>query len=141
MSLDDDRDWASGIYRERAEAIDEDQRVTYFSLQDYQEICRYLRTIGYGTKGEAEPVEKQVARELQPGAYCDLRTTVQGRRSTQEIAVFVYRDLSGNLFGSGLVVVSLDIGCGLAKQFADTWFEKGETFMNEALSRGFSNRE
>ena len=141
MSLDDDRDWASGIYRERAEAIDEDQRVTYFSLQDYQEICRYLRTIGYGTKGEAEPVEKQVARELQPGAYCDLRTTVQGRRSTQEIAVFVYRDLSGNLFGSGLAVVSLDIGCELAKQFADTWFEKGETFMNEALSRGFSNRE
>ena len=133
MNPDNDRDWASRIYRERAEAIDEDQNVTYFFLKDYQEICRYLRTIGYGTKGEAEPVEQQVARELQPGAYCDLRTTAQGKRSTQDIAVFVYRDLSGNLLGSGLVVVSLDIGCELAKQFADTWFEKGEKFMNEAL--------
>ena len=133
MNPDNDRDWASRIYRERAEAIDEDQNVTYFFLKDYQEICRYLRTIGYGTKGKAEPVEQQVARELEPGAYCDLRTTVQGKRSTQDIAVFVYRDLSGNLLGSGLVVVSLDIGCELAKQFADTWFEKGEKFMNEAL--------
>jgi hypothetical protein len=56
VSLDDDRDWVSRIYRERAAAIDEDQKATYFFLKDYQEICRYLRTIGYGTKGKAEPV-------------------------------------------------------------------------------------
>jgi hypothetical protein len=133
MSLNDDRDWASTIYRERAEPIDEDQSVTYFLLNDYQEICRYLRTIGYGTKGKAEPVEQQVARELEPGAYCDLRTTVRGKRSTQDIAVFVYRDPTGNLFGSGLVVVSFDVGCDLAKSFANAWFEKGEKFLNETL--------
>ena len=133
VSLNDDRDWASRIYLERAEAIDEDQNVTYFFLKDYQEVCRYLRTIGYGTKGKAEPMEQQVARELEPGAYCDLRTTVRGKRSTQDIAVFVYRDPTGNLFGSGLVVVSFDIGCEVAKKFANAWFEKGEKFMNEAL--------
>ena len=133
MSLNDDRDWASRIYRERAEAIDEDQKATYFFLKDYQEICRYLRTIGYGTKGKAEPVEQQVARELEAGAYCDLRTTVRGKRSTQDIAIFVYRDPTGNLFGSGLVVVSFDTGCEVAEKFADAWFEKSEKFMNEAL--------
>ena len=134
MSLNDDRDWASTIYRERAEPIDEDQSVTYFLLNDYQEICRYLRTIGYGTKGKAEPVEQQVARELEPGAYCDLRTTVRGKRSTQDIAVFVYRGPTGDLFGSGLIVVSFDVDCELAKNFADAWFEKGEKFLNETLS-------
>jgi len=134
VSLNDDRDWAGRIYLERAEAMDEDQNVTYFFLKGYQEICRYLRTIGYGTKGKAEPVEQQVARELEPGAYCDLRTTVRGKRSTQDIAVFVYRDPTGNLFGSGLVVVSLDIGCELAEKFANAWFEKSEKLMNEALS-------
>jgi hypothetical protein len=103
VSLNDDRDWASRIYRERAQAINEDQNVTYFFLKNYQEICRYLRTIGYGTKGKAEPVEHQVARELESGAYCDLRTTVRGKRSTQDIAVFVYRDPTGNLVGSGKV--------------------------------------
>ena len=102
-------------------------------LNDYQEICRYLRTIGYGTKGKAEPVEQQVARELEPGTYCDLRTTVRGKRSTQDIAVFVYRDPTGNLFGSGLVVVSFDVGCELAKNFANAWFEKGQKFLNETL--------
>jgi hypothetical protein len=133
VSLNDDRDWASSIYRERAEAIDEDQNVTYFFLKDYQEICRYLRTIGYGTKGKAEPLEQQVARELEPGAYCDLRTTVRGKRSTQDIAVFVYRDPAGNLSGSGLVAVSFDIGFEVAEKFANAWFEKSQKFMNEAL--------
>jgi hypothetical protein len=132
VSLDDDRDWVSRICRERAAAIDEDQKATYFFLKDYQEICRYLRTIGYGTKGKAEQVEQQVARELEPGAHCDLRTTVRGKRSTQDIAVFVYRDPTGNLFGSGLVVVSFDIGCQLAKKFANAWFDKGEKFMSDA---------
>jgi len=133
VSLNDDRDWASSIYRERAEVIDADQNVTYFFLKDYQEICRYLRTIGYGTKGKAEPVEHQVARELEPGAYCDLRTTVRGKQSRQDIAVFVYRDPAGDLFGSGLVVVSFEVGCELAKKFANAWFDKAEKFMNESF--------
>ena len=55
--------------------IDADRNVTYFFLKDYQEICRYMRTIGYGSKGKAESVEKQVARELEIGRYCSLRTT------------------------------------------------------------------
>jgi hypothetical protein len=37
---------------------------TCFFLKDYQEIRRYMRAIGYGSKGKAENVEKQVAREL-----------------------------------------------------------------------------
>ena len=65
MSLDDDRNWAAKIYQERADTIDADRNVTYFFLKDYQEICRYMRTIGYGSKGKAESVEKQVARELE----------------------------------------------------------------------------
>ena len=48
MSLDDDRNWASKIYQERADVIDADRNVTYFFLKDYREICRYMRTIGYG---------------------------------------------------------------------------------------------
>jgi hypothetical protein len=39
------------IYEERANAADADRRVTYFFLEDYQEIRRYMRTIGYGSKG------------------------------------------------------------------------------------------
>ncbi|HEY5707060.1 MAG TPA: hypothetical protein VIS96_15975 [Terrimicrobiaceae bacterium] len=124
MSLDDDRNWAAKIYEERAEAIDPDQAVTYFLLKDYREICRYMRTIGYGSKGKAETVEKQVARELEVGRYCSLRTTVRGRISTQDIALFIYHDLAANLLGSGLVVVSFDTGGELAKQLADAWFEK-----------------
>ena len=69
MSLRDDRNWAAKIYQERADAIDADQNVTYFFLKDYREICRYMRTIGYGSKGKAETVEKQVARELEIGRY------------------------------------------------------------------------
>ena len=76
MSLDDDRNWAAKIYQERAETLDADRNVTYFFLKDYQEICRYMRTIGYGSKGKAESVEKQVARKLEIGRYCSLRTTV-----------------------------------------------------------------
>ena len=88
MSLDHDRDWAATIYQERAETIDADRNVTYFFLKDYQEICRYMRTIGYGSKGKAESVEKQVARELEIGRYCALPTTVRGRQSAQDIALF-----------------------------------------------------
>jgi hypothetical protein len=124
MSLDDDRNWATKIYQERADAIDADQNVTCFFLKDYQEICRYMRTIGYGSKGKAETVEKQVARELEIGRYCSLRTTVRGKLSTQDIALFIYRDLAADLLGSGLVVVSFDTGGEIAKQFADAWFEK-----------------
>ena len=87
MSLDDDRNWAAKIYQERAEIIDADQNVTCFFLNDYQEICRYMCTIGYGSKGKAESVEKQVARELEIGRYCSLRTTVRGRQSAQDIAL------------------------------------------------------
>jgi hypothetical protein len=58
MSLDDDRNCVATIYQERAETIDADRNVTYFFVKDYQEICRYMRTIGYGSKGKAESVEK-----------------------------------------------------------------------------------
>jgi len=134
MSLRDDRNWATKIYQERADAIDADQNVTYFFLKDYQEICRYMRAIGYGSKGKAETVEKQVARELEIGRYCSLRTTVRGKQSTQDIALFIYSDLAADLLGSGLVVVSFDTGGELAKQFADAWFEKTDAFMKEGLS-------
>ena len=36
MSLDDDRNWAAKIYRERAETIDADRNVTYFFLEKGQ---------------------------------------------------------------------------------------------------------
>ena len=134
MSLDDDPDWAAKIYQERADVIDADQDVTFFILKDYQEICRYMRTIGYGSKGKAESVEKQVARELELGRYCSLRTTVRGKQSTQDIALFIYRDFAGDLLGSGLVVVSFDTGGEIAKQFADAWFEKTNAFLKEGLS-------
>jgi hypothetical protein len=133
MSLSEDRDWAMKIYHERVDAVDQDQNVTYFFLKDYQEICRYMRMIGYGSKGEAETVEQQVSRELQLGTYCSLRTTVQGKQSTQDIAFFIYRDLAGALSGSGLVVVSFDTGGELAKQFTDAWFEKSNVLMKENL--------
>ena len=139
MSLDDDRDWATKIYQERADAIDADQNVTCFFLKDYQEICRYMRTIGYGSKGKAETVEKQVARELEIGRYCSLRTTVRGKLSTQDIALFIYRDLTADLLGSGLVVVSFDTGGEIAKQFADAWFEKTDAFMRKGLSNNENN--
>jgi len=139
MSLRDDRNWAAKIYQERADAIDADQNVTYFFLKDYREICRYMRTIGYGSKGKAETVEKQVARELEIGRYCSLRTTVRGKQSTQDIALFIYRDLAADLLGSGLVVVSFDTGGELAKQFADAWFEKTDAFMKEGLSNKENN--
>ncbi len=137
MSLDDDRNWAAKIYQERADTIDADRNVTYFFLKDYQEICRYMRTIGYGSKGKAESVEKQVARELETGRYCSLRTTVRGRQSTQDIALFIYQDSAADLSGSGLVVVSFDTGGDLAKQFADAWFEKTDA----SLRKGFTNKE
>jgi hypothetical protein len=139
MSLAEDRNWAAKIYQERADAIDADQNVTYFFLKDYQEICRYMRTIGYGSKGKAETVEKQVARELEIGQYCSLRTTVRGRLSTQDIALFIYRDPVADLSGSGLVVVSFDTGGELAKQFADAWFEKTDAFMKKGLSSNDNN--
>ena len=139
MSLHDDRNWATKIYQERADAIDADQNVTCFFLKDYQEICRYMRTIGYGSKGKAETVEKQVARELEIGRYCSLRTTVRGKQSTQDIALFIYRDLAADLLGSGLVVVSFDTGGELAKQFADAWFEKTDAFMRKGLSNNENN--
>ena len=137
MSLDDDRDWAATIYQERAETIDADRNVTYFFLKDYQEICRYMRTIGYGSKGKAESVETQVARELEIGRYCSLRTTVRGRQSTQDIALFIFHDPAANLSGSGLVVVSFDTGGELAKLFADAWFEKTDA----SLRKGLPNTE
>jgi hypothetical protein len=139
MSLGDDRNWAAKIYQERADSLDADQNVTYFFLKDYQEICRYMRAIGYGSKGKAETVEKQIARELEIGLYCSLRTTVRGKQSTQDIALFIYRDLAADLLGSGLVVVSFDTGGELAKQFADAWFEKTDAFMKEGLSNKEDN--
>jgi hypothetical protein len=39
-----------------AETIDPDRNVTHFFLYDYQGICRYMRTIGYGLKGKAVAV-------------------------------------------------------------------------------------
>jgi hypothetical protein len=134
MSLSEDRDWAVNMYRERAEAIDPDQDVTCFFLEDYAEICRYMRVIGYGSKGKAESVEEQVARSLEIGHYCSLRTTVRGKHSTQEIALFIYHDLDAELAGSGLVVVSFDTGSEIASQFADAWFEKTDAFVRAALA-------
>ena len=96
-----------------------------------------MRTIGYGSKGKAESVEKQVARELEIGRYCSLRTTVRGRRSTQDIALFIFHDPAGDLSGSGLVVVSFDTGGELAKLFADAWFEKTDA----SLRKGLPNKE
>ena len=61
-----------------------------------------MRAIGYGSKGKAETVEKQVARELEVGRYCSLRTTLREKQSTQDIALFIYRDLAVDLLGSGL---------------------------------------
>ena len=139
MSLDDDRNWAATIYQERAETIDADRNVTYFFLKDYQEICRYMRTIGYGSKGKAESVEKQVTRELEIGRYCSLRTTVRGRQSAQDIALFIYHDAAANLSGSGLVVVSFDTGGELAKLFADAWFEKTDALLKNGLPNTENN--
>jgi hypothetical protein len=139
MSLNEDRNWAAKIYQERASVIDADQNVTYFFLKDYQEICRYMRTIGYGSKGKAEAVEKQVAGEFEIGRYCSLRTTVRGRQSTQDIALFIYRDFAADLFGRGLVVVSFNTGGDLAKEFADAWFQKVDAFINESLSNKKDN--
>jgi hypothetical protein len=139
MSLSEDRNWAAKIYQERADAIDADQNVTYFFLKDYREICRYMRTIGYGSKGKAETVEKQVTRELERGRYCSLRTTVRGRQSTQDIAIFVYRDFAADLFGCGLVVISFNIGTELAKEFANAWFQKVDALMTERLSNKKDN--
>jgi hypothetical protein len=139
MSLREDQNWAAKIYEERADAVNADQNVTYFFLKDYQEICRYMRTIGYGSKGKADSVEKQVARELQKGRYCSLRTTVRGRQSTQDIAIFVYRDFAADLFGCGLVVISFSIGTELAEEFADAWFQKVDAFMIERLSNNEDN--
>ena len=134
MSLDDDRNWAAKIYQECAETIDADQNVTCFFLNDYQEICRYMCTIGYGSKGKAESVEKQVARELEIGRYCSLRTTVRGRQSAQDIALFIFHDAAANLSGSGLVVVS-----ETAKRFADAWFEKTDASLRKGLPNTESN--
>jgi hypothetical protein len=134
MSLKDDRNWAAKIYQERADAVDVDQNVTYFFLESYHEICRYMRIIGYGSKGKADTVEKQVARELAIGRYCSLRTTVRGRQSTQDIALFIYRDPAADVSGRGLVVVSFDTGGELAKQFADAWFGKTDALLKAGLS-------
>ena len=78
-----------------------------------------MRAIGYGSQGKAESVEKQVARELEMGRHCSLRTTVRGRRSTQDVALLIFYDPAGNLSGYGLVVVSFDTGGELTKLFAD----------------------
>ena len=98
-----------------------------------------MRTIGYGSKGKAETVEKQVARELEKGRCCSLRTTIRGRQSTQDIALFIYRDLDADLLVSGLVVVTFDTGGELAKEFADARFQKADAFMKESLSNKEDN--
>jgi hypothetical protein len=134
MDLREDRDWAAKIYCERAELVDADEEVTCFFLESYAEICRYMRAIGYGSRGKAESVEEQVARGLALGRYCSLRTTVQGRQSTQDIALFIYHDLDARLVGSGLVVVSFGNGAEVAGQFADAWFEKTDTFVRGVLT-------
>ena len=135
MDLHEERDWAAKIYGERAELVDADEDVTCFFLESYSEICRYMRAIGYGLKGKAESVEEQVARGLALGRYCSLRTTVQGKLSTQDIALFIYYDLDACLVGSGLVVVSFDRGADVASQFADAWFEKTDAFVRGILTK------
>ena len=134
MSLREDQDWAASIYRERAELVDADEDVACFFLESYSENCRYMRVIGYGSKGKADSVEDQVARGLALGRYCSLRTTIRGKRSTQDIALFIYYDLDAHLVGSGLVVLSFDTGAEVAGQFADAWFEKTDAFVRDVLS-------
>ena len=134
MSLHEDREWAAKIYQQRAELVDADEDVTCFFLEDYAEICRYMRVIGYGSKGKAASVEEQVIRGLALGRYCSLRTTVRGKQSTQDIALFIYYDLDAHLVGSGLVVVSFDTGTDVASQFADAWFEKTDAFVRGVLT-------
>ena len=115
MSLREDRDWAASIYRDRAELVDADEDVTCFFLESYSEICRYLRVIGYGSKGKADSVEDRWRGGLCSGRYCSLRTTVRGKQSTQDIALFIYYDLDAHLVGSGLVVLSFDRGGEMAR--------------------------
>jgi hypothetical protein len=134
MSLSEDREWAARIYQQRAEIVDEEEQVTCFFLENYSEICRYMRVIGYGSKGKAESVEEQVARGLALGRYCSLRTTVRGKQSTQDIALFIYYDLDAHLVGSGLVVVSFETGADVASEFADAWFEKTDAFVRGVLT-------
>jgi hypothetical protein len=98
-----------------------------------------MRTIGYGSKGKAETVEQQVARELKIGRYRSLRTTVRGRQSTQDIALFIYHDVSTDLLGSGLVAVSFEDGGELAKEFVDAWFQKADAAMKEGTSKKEDN--
>ena len=89
MSLRKDQDWATSIYQERAELVDADEEVTCFFLENYSEICRYMRVIGYGSKGKAESVEAQVARGLVLGA-----TARFGRRSGENNLPRISRFLS-----------------------------------------------
>ena len=114
MSLNEDRNWAAKIYQERASGIDADQK-------------RYLL------------FSQRLSGELEMGRRCSLRTTVRGRQSTQDIALFIYRDFAADLFGPGLGVVSFNTGGDLAKEFADAWSQKVDAFMNESLSNKADN--
>lgn len=89
MSLSEDRDWAIEIYHERVDAVNQDQNVTYFFLKDYQEICRYMRMIGYGSKGEAETVEQQVSRELHLGHTAHFGPPYKGS-NRRRISLFLF---------------------------------------------------
>ena len=98
-----------------------------------------MRAIGYGSNGKAESVEKQMARELEMGRYCSLRPTVRGRRSTQDVALFIFHDQAGNRSGYGPVVVSFDTGSELAKLFAEAWLERSNALLKSGLSNEADN--
>ena len=122
ISLDDDQKWVAKIFEERADIIDADP-IHARSATPQRVKPRTWRNRRRGN--------------FEIGCYCSLRTTVRGRRSTQDIALFLYHDVAANLSGSGLVVVSFETGGELAEQFADAWFEKTDA----SLRKGLPNRE
>jgi hypothetical protein len=61
---------------------------------------------------EGDKLSRHQCKRVGIGWYCSLRTTIRGKQSTQDIALFIYRDLAADLLGSWLVVVSFDTGGG-----------------------------
>jgi hypothetical protein len=131
MSLGDDRNWAAQTYCDRAEAIDAEQTVTYFFLAATRDLPIHaddrLRFQGQGRDGG------ETGRGTTGRSLLLARTTVRGRQSTQDIALFVCRDLESKLSGSGLVVVSFEIGGEVACRIADAWFERTDALLREKL--------
>ena len=76
-----------------------------------------------------------MARELEVGRYCSLRTTGE-EGNPRRISPFSFVMIPPADPGSGLVVVSFDTGGELAKLFADAWFEKADASLRKRSSQG-----